>query len=163
MISISTFVYVVERQAVTKIPMRIVRQPVKFCPCRKRISFVTLCIVVGVCEKSVVVRKCRRNSISKIIFCLFVKRNLCLIRRFRVKFCTDTQPLPRKRRKRVNVHYATVGISAVKRSLWSTEHVDSADVEKIKVEGVFVHHGNIVDVQTHCRLVNPRSESTYVD
>ena len=40
---------------------------------------------------------------------------------------------------------------------------DSANVEKVKVKGIFVHHGNVVDVQPHCRLVNPRAESTYVD
>ena len=64
---------------------------------------------------------------------------------------------------RVQPHQSALGIHTVERTLGATEHVDTAGLVEVGVEGRLRHQGNVVDIDAHRRAVDARADASDVD
>ena len=78
-------------------------------------------------------------------------------------FGAQAHALVRERREGVDVDYAAHRIAAVERALRSAEYFDAFGVGQFRVVIVLVENRYVVDIESHDRLVDARTESPDVD
>lgn len=65
-------------------------------------------------------------------------------------------------RQGVDVHHARHGVASEKCALRSAKHLHFGDVHHVEVVVFLAQHRHIVDVQSQCRLVDARAQSTHI-
>ena len=102
--------------------------------------------VIGVGEKAVVVREIGRKRVPESPIGIgAIVRNLRVTGWFRIKSDIHPRSLPNHRRKRENIHHTAVRVAPVERALRTAQNINPPNVEKIEIEGVFVHNRHIVN------------------
>ena len=95
--------------------------------------------------------------------CFVVGRNPVFLRVAAAVFHAQPHSFEGEGRQGIDVYYAAHRVASEQRALGAAQHFDPLDVRQIEVVGVLVQVGDVVDVESHHRLVDAGAQSPDVD